>query len=215
MTTRFIVVRHGETQWNVAGRIQGHGDSDLTETGRAQADAIASRLAAESFDAIVASDLGRAFDTAQAIARGCGLPIATDRRLRERSFGVGEGLTYEEIDRQYPDIFSRVRSTDPDAPIPGGESRRQFHERVRAAFEALAEAYLPHIRWEPHAALGARTAALLPGLMLARIDGKSPVEYLTEDAVRDDVRSFARALLAVPVADPSTIAQRWVARPAP
>ena len=51
---------------------------------------------------------------------------------------MGEGLTYEEIDRQYPDIFSRVRSTDPDAPIPGGESRRQFHERVRAAFEALA-----------------------------------------------------------------------------
>jgi len=138
MTTRFIVVRHGETQWNVAGRIQGHGDSSLTETGRAQAEAIASRLAAERFDAIVASDLGRAFDTAQAIARGCGLPVATDRRLRERSFGVGEGLTYEEIDRKYPDIFSRVRSTDPDAPIPGGESRRQFHERVRAAFEALA-----------------------------------------------------------------------------
>jgi probable phosphoglycerate mutase len=138
MTARFIVVRHGETQWNVAGRIQGHGDSKLTDAGRAQAEAIASRLAVERFDAIVASDLGRAFDTAQAIARGCGLSVATDARLRERSFGVGEGLTYEEIDRQYPDIFSRVRSTDPDAPIPGGESRRQFHERVRAAFEALA-----------------------------------------------------------------------------
>jgi probable phosphoglycerate mutase len=141
MSTRFIVVRHGETHWNVAGRIQGHGNSSLTETGRAQADAIAARLAAEPFDAIVASDLGRAFDTAQAIARDCKLPIATDPRLRERSFGIGEGLTYEEIDRQYPDIFSRVRSTDPDAPIPGGESRREFHERVRAAFEALAREY--------------------------------------------------------------------------
>jgi aminoglycoside phosphotransferase (APT) family kinase protein len=96
-----------------------------------------------------------------------------------------------------------------------GAWQPQWRERYAAAFDALVAAYFPHIRWEPHAALRARTAALLPGLMLARIDGKSPVEYLTDDAVKDDIRSFARALLAVPVADPRTIAQRWVARPAP
>jgi probable phosphoglycerate mutase len=57
--------------------------------------------------------------------------------LRERNYGAGEGLTYEEIDRRYPAAFSRVGEVDPDYAIPGGESRRQFHDRVTAAFEAL------------------------------------------------------------------------------
>lgn len=136
--TRFIVVRHGETQWNVEERIQGHGDSPLTEKGLAQAEAIAGRLASEPFDVLVASDLGRAMRTAQAISRRCGLAVIPDPRLRERSFGAGEGMTYAEIDRAWPEVFSRVRETDPDFVIPSGESRRQFHTRVRDAFVALA-----------------------------------------------------------------------------
>jgi 2,3-bisphosphoglycerate-dependent phosphoglycerate mutase len=138
MTTRFIVVRHGETQWNVESRIQGHGDSPLTADGVAQAEAIAERLAEERFDVLIASDLGRARQTAERIARRCGHRVVADPRLRERCFGVGEGLTYGELDVQWPDVFSRVRETDPDFVIPGGESRRQFHERVRDAFHALA-----------------------------------------------------------------------------
>jgi len=138
MTTRFIVVRHGETQWNVERRVQGSGDSPLTAAGLAQAEAIGRRLARERFDALVSSDLGRAVQTAERIAAHCGLAIRTDPRLRERNFGAGEGMTYEEIDRAFPDAFSRDRQSDPDVVIPGGESRRQFHERVRAAFEALA-----------------------------------------------------------------------------
>ncbi|MGZ5033791.1 MAG: histidine phosphatase family protein [Usitatibacter sp.] len=138
MTTRFIVVRHGQTQWNVESRIQGHGDSPLTAEGVAQAEAIAARLAKERFDVLIASDLGRARHTAERIARRCGQPMNADARLRERNFGVGEGLTYGELDVQWPDVFSRVRETDPDFVIPGGESRRQFHERVRAAFLGLA-----------------------------------------------------------------------------
>ncbi len=138
MKTRFIVVRHGETQWNVEMRIQGHGDSPLTAAGRAQAEAIAARLARERFDVLVASDLGRAMETARAIARRCGKPIVPEPRLRERSFGVGEGMTYDEINREWPDVFSLTRETDADFVIPGGESRRQFHERVREAFAALA-----------------------------------------------------------------------------
>jgi probable phosphoglycerate mutase len=136
--TRFIVIRHGETQWNTESRIQGQRDSTLTAAGREQARALAERMAGEKFDVLVSSDLGRAFDTASAVAARCGLEITRDERLRERSFGAGEGLTYDEIDKVYPNAFSRVREVDPDFTIPGGESRRTFHERVRTAFEALA-----------------------------------------------------------------------------
>ena len=139
--TRVIVVRHGQTEWNVAARIQGQGDSELTEEGRAQARSIAGRLAREPFDVLVSSDLGRAAATAEHIAKRCGKPIVLDARLRERHFGVGEGMTYEEVDRAYPGAFARIRNVDPDFVIPGGESRRQFHERVRAAFDSIAQAH--------------------------------------------------------------------------
>ena len=139
--TRFIVVRHGETEWNVANRVQGHRDSPLTAAGRSQAEAIAARLAREHFDALVASDLGRAMDTAAAISRGCGLAVQPEPRVRERAFGEGEGLAYEELERRWPGAFSRDRATDPDLAVPGGESRRQFQERVKTAFEDLAAAH--------------------------------------------------------------------------
>jgi aminoglycoside phosphotransferase (APT) family kinase protein len=93
-----------------------------------------------------------------------------------------------------------------------GAWRPQRRARYGDAFDILYAAYFAHVRWEPIAALGARTAALLPALMLARIDGKSPVEYLTDDAVKDDVRAFARALVSKPVADPRSIAAAWIAR---
>jgi probable phosphoglycerate mutase len=138
MTTRFIVVRHGETQWNVERRIQGARDSALTAAGLAQADAIGKRLAHECFDVLISSDLGRARQTAERVALHTGLPVHADKRLQERNFGAGEGMTYDEIDRAFPDVFSRDRDSNPDIVIPGGESRRQFHDRVKAAFEDLA-----------------------------------------------------------------------------
>lgn len=138
MSTRLVVVRHGETHWNVASRIQGHADSPLTAAGEAQAAAIAARLATERFDRLVSSDLGRALATARAIAGRTGHAVVADARLRERNYGVAEGLTYGEIGVHYPEVFSRVRDTDPDYVVPGGESRRQLFERVRDAFESLA-----------------------------------------------------------------------------
>lgn len=140
MSTRLVVVRHGETRWNVAARIQGHGDSPLTAAGEAQAQAIAERLAREHFDGLISSDLGRAMQTARAIAARTGNAIVADARLRERNYGVAEGLTYAEIGERYPEVFARVRDTDPDYVVPGGESRRQLIERVRDAFESLARA---------------------------------------------------------------------------
>lgn len=141
LRTRFIVVRHGETHWNVETRIQGQRDSALTAAGLAQADAIGERLARERFDAIVASDLGRALHTAERIGAHCGLPVERDARLRERSFGEGEAMLYHEVDERWPGVFSRSIHSDPDLAIAGGESRRQFHERVRDAFESLARAH--------------------------------------------------------------------------
>jgi aminoglycoside phosphotransferase (APT) family kinase protein len=94
-----------------------------------------------------------------------------------------------------------------------GAWRPQSRARYVDAFGALQRAYLARVSWEPSADLNARTAALLPALMLARIDGKSPVEYLTDEALKNEVRAFARALLIAPVADPATLAQRWLGRP--
>lgn len=139
--TRFLLIRHGETEWNLASRVQGHSDSPLTGVGISQAQALARRLAAESFDVLVSSDLSRAFRTAGIIAQRSGHAVIADARLRERNFGLGEGLTYGEIDHEYPEAFSRVRTTDPDYVIPGGESRRQFYVRVKEAFESLAGAH--------------------------------------------------------------------------
>ena len=93
-----------------------------------------------------------------------------------------------------------------------GAWQPQWISLYTAAFSALVSAYFSHVAWEPPANLAARIAALLPGLMLARIDGKSPVEYLTGDAIRNEVRAFARPLLLHPVTAPGVIAERWQAR---
>jgi aminoglycoside phosphotransferase (APT) family kinase protein len=93
-----------------------------------------------------------------------------------------------------------------------GAWQRQWRARYVDAFAALATAYLAHVAWEPRASCERRTAALLPGLMLARIDGKSPVEYLPDDAQRDEVRAFARGLLVRPSAELADVARRWCAR---
>ena len=81
--TELIVIRHGQTVWNAEGRQQGHLDSDLTSLGRRQAEAIADRLADQTFDALYSSDLGRALRTAEYVANKTHLEIVTDQRLRE------------------------------------------------------------------------------------------------------------------------------------
>jgi thiamine kinase-like enzyme len=96
-----------------------------------------------------------------------------------------------------------------------GAWQPQWRAPYTDALIALQRAYLAHVRWEPCANVLARTAALLPGLMLARIDGKSPVEYLAGDAVKNDVRVFARKFLMAPVADPALIAEHWRSRRTP
>lgn len=137
-TTTLIVIRHGETFWNREHRIQGHLDSDLTPEGIAQAQACAMRLVDEHIDAVVASDLNRVQHTAGILIRGRSLPIQSDVSLRERCFGIGEGLTYAEMDTKYPQMFSATGLVDAEFTLPEGESRAVFHERVKTAIERLA-----------------------------------------------------------------------------
>ncbi len=141
LATRIVAVRHGETAWNVDTRLQGHQDIALNATGRWQAERVARALADEGIAAIYTSDLQRAFDTAQAISRVTGVPVVSDRRLRERAFGDFETLTHADIESRWPDSARRWRQRDPDFAPAGGESLRGFHARCVAAAAQLAEAH--------------------------------------------------------------------------
>ena len=136
--SRLVVVRHGETQWNVARRIQGYSDSPLTPTGVAQAQALGKRLAREPFDAIHASDLGRVRETVEHIAAATGHAARFDEALRERSYGIFEGKTMDESEATYPGQWAKYRGHDPHAVPPGGESVAQFQDRIIAALERVA-----------------------------------------------------------------------------
>ena len=93
-----------------------------------------------------------------------------------------------------------------------GAWKPAYRERYLDAFAALVAGYRPHVRWEPWREVERRTASLLPALLLARIDGKSPVEYLTGDAEREAVRAFAKPRVARPPATLHTVASSWARR---
>lgn len=139
--TRLVMVRHGETAWNRETRIQGHTDIPLSEHGRWQARQVARALADEGLHAIYSSDLMRAADTALAVAEVCGLPLQLDPQLRERHFGIFEGLTHDEIMTRHPQEGRRWRERDPDYGPQGGETLTDFYDRVVGAALRLAQAH--------------------------------------------------------------------------
>jgi 2,3-bisphosphoglycerate-dependent phosphoglycerate mutase len=137
--THVIIVRHGETEWNIKGIRQGHLDSRLTAKGVAQAKALAARLGREKFTALYSSDLGRAIETAQEIASVTGHEIIADARLRERNLGIFQGLNGDEIINKFPEERRLMRTEGPKFVIPGGESMVQQVERNMACLNELAE----------------------------------------------------------------------------
>lgn len=157
-----LLIRHGESEFNAQGRVQGQLDVALTETGRQQAAALAERLAGEQLDAIFASPLERAYQTAQAVAARVGHEIRTDERLKEINAGVFQGLTREEMIARYPDQELRWTAREPDFRVTGGETRRELMERGRAALEAIRETGLQRVAVVSH---GAILAAALKGLL--------------------------------------------------
>jgi 2,3-bisphosphoglycerate-dependent phosphoglycerate mutase len=141
-TTRVLLVRHGETDWNASGRIQGHNDTPLNAAGRQQAQRTAQRLACEPIKALYSSDLARAFETATIIGAPLGLTVVTSARLRERQYGLWEGLTAAEIQARYPEQFAIWRARTTDFAPPQGETRSELLTRALAELQTIARRHV-------------------------------------------------------------------------
>lgn len=129
--------RHGETDWNAAGRWQGHTDQPLNENGRSQARALAEALRATGLSGVVSSDLVRARETAEIVATAHGRTIDyVDPDLRERTIGVFEGLTREECERLHPEAW--IAWVERKVPPPGAEAQGPLGARVMKAIARAA-----------------------------------------------------------------------------
>jgi 2,3-bisphosphoglycerate-dependent phosphoglycerate mutase len=129
-TTRVLLIRHGQSEGNAAGRFGGHTATPLSERGRKQAEATAQALLAENLSAIYSSDLSRAVETALPLARLTGLEVERTDAFRERGVGVMEGLTFEEAASQHPEQYAALIRRDFEHVLLGGESYRQTLDRA-------------------------------------------------------------------------------------
>lgn len=134
---KLYLTRHGQTDWNTAGRYQGQSDTPLNETGLHQAEQIAKRLSKETIHAIYSSDLSRAANTAQSIADFHALEIKKDSRWRELSFGDWEGMTYQKMSASSPELFEAWMKDPLTISTPNGETLAQLAKRVKAAFNEI------------------------------------------------------------------------------
>ncbi len=140
-TTSVTLIRHGETEWNLSGRWQGHADSPLSERGVAQAEALGKRMKSDDFDFFYSSDLGRAMHTSRLVGGPSGWEVIPREDLRERDLGVLEALTTEEMLESEAEIYRSFRNDGPEYVPPGGESFKQFCDRCSKAVEAIALAH--------------------------------------------------------------------------
>ena len=136
--TLLCLVRHGETDWNAEGRVQGQTDVPLNAAGTAQASAVGAALAGERFAAIYSSDLTRVRQTAQPAAQRLGLAVRCDAALRERHYGMFETHTYAEVRERFPEDYARFRKKELDYDFRGGESLRVFNQRALGCVRSLA-----------------------------------------------------------------------------
>ena len=137
--TRLCLVRHGETDWNLAQRIQGSLDIPLNATGIAQAEAAAAALAKHRFDRFYSSDLARAQQTAKFISAKLGLLPQLDARLRERDYGVLQGLSRDEAAIQYPDMLASLRARQLNFDPIDSEPLPVFIDRVQGVLAEFAQ----------------------------------------------------------------------------
>jgi broad specificity phosphatase PhoE len=160
--TRILLARHGETDWNVERRVQGHSDTPLNETGREQASALADELQRERIDAVYSSDLLRAHETARIVADRRGLGVTAIRDLRERDFGTWEGLTDTEIYARHPEAAN--------GHWGDGEARADMARRVFDALRRIAEAHP-----DGHVLVVTHGGPLRAVLVHCGVDGTGPI----------------------------------------
>lgn len=162
---RLVLLRHGQTDYNVAGKMQGHLESMLTEDGLAQAALVAPVIAAMGPERVVSSDLRRAVDSAEAVAAAAGLPVKVDARLRETHLGEWQGLSVGEVEQGWPGEIAVWRS-DPAWAPPGGESRIDVVRRAIPVVDELdAELDGPEPATAVVVAHGGMIAGLVSGLL--------------------------------------------------
>ena len=141
MSNTFYIIRHGQTNWNILGKTQGHGNSDLTEKGLKQAKDLANYLTNYPIDYIYSSDLGRAVQTAKIISDKLNLSINETHDLREMGFGIWEGLSTEEIKKNHLDTYNIWRNKPHLVNIEGGENLNLIKERTDKLIENLNKKY--------------------------------------------------------------------------
>lgn len=142
ISTRFILIRHGETEWNKDDRFRGRSDVPLNDTGMAQARKIAERLARVKISAVYASPLPRAIQTATPLADMHNLEIQETADLLDIDYGAWEGMGRDEIRARYPGLYEKWTKTPGKVDFPGGESVRQVRLRVEKLLGDLCQDHL-------------------------------------------------------------------------
>ena len=141
MGNTYYIARHGQTEWNILGQTQGHGNSPLTELGLAQAEELAEGMDRFPLDMIFTSDLGRAVQTADAVGKRRKIEVQPTHALREMGFGEWEGKTIPEITEKYADIYKVWRNEPHLSEIPGGETLQTIQDRLKSFIDELNEKY--------------------------------------------------------------------------
>lgn len=173
----FYFLRHGETEWNAAGRLCGRTDVPLSEVGRGQARILARRLQAVKVDALYSSPLARALETARIVGAAIGHEPATDPRLMELNYGAWEGKTYAESRLSTPEIYSAWEADPASVAPPEGESGEQLVERVTPFLAAVARRHQAgNVVVVCHRTLCRLTACHIMGIPLAEYRKRIPMD---------------------------------------
>lgn len=192
MTTKIFLIRHGATFWNHEHRYQGHTDIELNREGIKQAQALKKRFSTETLDAIYSSDLQRALRTAEIINETHNLSVQICPALKEINFGAWEGLTYQDIEKRYPQHLKIWLEKPYLLHIPQGESFYMVRDRATEAIKAIAGKY-------PNGSVavvshGVTIAAVLCGVQDIQLDKiqdyknkNASVSILTIDNKNNDV----------------------------